>query len=340
MVDRIIFFNLADDSKHGLVHSSAQSLREKFHPKTCGQKISQAIFGGTVIETIDLFDLLDLRRAATDSTVNFVDRLAAGFSYTTECAAIKERCRTAKKLMLGAHGRYNDTEKVFKSGIFSKSSGQSSDYEEMASVMADFLDDNTNYKLALIVCYGALSAKYDQDHDKDLPEDQVKSSLAYKFFASLCSKTRANVIMTARTGKVGFGTNGKTQVEPQAGIDALVELEKIKQELDYPKLQQEYKNKSEYAKSNNTLANFMQRSIGVIEMNEPAQDGEEVFSKLAQIRKVELKGEYVLPKEKYGKFVYSRNQDGMIEVYRKYPVEPDGLQKGQGGKTKVKSRLL
>lgn len=324
MADRIVFFNLADMHETGLVQSSAQSLQRKFAPKTFCQKVGHLLVGGVQVEVINLFALMDLQREARDATLHWSDRVAAGMAYGYERAEIKERCRTAKKILLGAHGKHDDTENLFKGLGWEKGSGFAATYEELATLTADLLTDGVDYKLSLIICYAARASEFRKDHEKDLQKADIETSLAFKFFKSLCGQTRAHVVMTARTGAVqfeksSFGT-GKSLVQTEEGVTAMIDLIETLKEPEYKDYEQKYQSLQNLYGNNNKIGEFNIKTEKMyIGKEKPVDDDEVIMSNKWTAEKKKLKVSEIEPQEKYGKFIYEHNRDGTISVYRKYP---------------------
>ena len=329
MTDRIVFLNLADMDPAGLAKTSARNLTRKFAPKTCFQRIKQCILGGTVVDIVNLFDLLNDRRIARDISQHWADRMACAMSYDLQRVQIREACRSAKKIMLGAHGTAENTERVKKSLGWGQGSGDASTYAELAEMTADFLYEDQTYKLSLIICYAARSEAYRKNHDGTLSKEDVQSSLAYKFYKTLCAQTRANVVMTARTGEVQFMGNGASFVNTEEGVNAVLDLNELSNEFDVNKLISDYNSlRNEYIKAGKT-SQFEDISNKASSSDFKAQTNEDRILKNGQkyINAFEKRQDLTFIQPKYGKFVYRRLLDGTVSVVRKYP-EPTVLYEG------------
>jgi hypothetical protein len=99
MTDRVVFLNLADMHENGLVQTSAENLRRKFAPKSKWQSVTQAVFGGTIVDIVDLFDLIEKNRRPTGSSGDLTMMIYHLFSYLNELNFVKEKCKSAEKIL-------------------------------------------------------------------------------------------------------------------------------------------------------------------------------------------------------------------------------------------------
>lgn len=321
MSDRIVFLNLADMDENGLVQSSKRNLENKFKPKTFIDKVKQKFIGGVNIEIIDLFSLIAKKRAMAHSSVLFGMKVQYALQYEIEACLIREKCKGAKKILLGAHGRVADTERVFKALGWGKGSGPAGTYDELAVLMSDLLYPDRAYKLGLIICYGARSENYLKHHELYLDKKDIKSSFAYKFFKRLCELTTADVIMTARTGAVLFNSDGTTAVEMESFVRMAVELSELKKELAYKSLAESYEKLVEhYHVTNKTAELFDMQKRMAIQGSIPTNDAEAVIKKIHVVAEKNnaIQMNVPLEKGKYGKFVYIRNNNNTVSVLDKY----------------------
>ncbi|OYX68635.1 MAG: hypothetical protein B7Y95_20030 [Rhizobiales bacterium 32-66-11] len=324
MTQRIIFLNLADMEPTGLVQKSAHNLAQKFVPRTCMQRFTQLIFGDVVVDVVNLFELLDHRRAAADPLLSLQVRQENRIAYDTQMAQIREACRTARKILLGAHGSHKNTETLMKGLGWEMGSGHAGTYDELALMTAEFLVPEQSYKLALIICYAARSEQFRKDHEGVLDETDIKSSLAYKFYKLLCAHTRANVVMTARTGAVQFMEDGSSYVETEEGVRAVIELEDLARELDAPVVRQKYQDMMEHYGQNGKIKEFYALEEHMsLPHTHATTEHEKVLKDRWRIDNVSRRKQDILPSRKYGKFIYRRERDGNVTVYRKYgELEP------------------
>ncbi|MFG1424246.1 hypothetical protein [Roseixanthobacter liquoris] len=319
MTQRIIFLNLADMEPTGLVQKSAQNLAQKFVPRTCMQRFTQLIFGDVVVDVVNLFELLEHRRAAANPSLSLDARQEHRIAYDTQMAQIREACRTARKILLGAHGSHNDTETLRKGLGWELGTGHAGTYDELARMTADFLHPDQSYKLALIICYAARAEDYRKDHDGALSEADIKSSLAYKFYKLLCEHTQANVVMTARTGAVQFLEDGSSYVETEAGVRAVIELEDLARELDAPVVRQKYQDMMEHYGQQGKIRDFYALEEHMsLPHTHATTEHEKVLKDRWRIDNASRRKEDILPSRKYGKFIYRRERDGNVSVFRKY----------------------
>ncbi|OYX07907.1 MAG: hypothetical protein B7Z15_15565, partial [Rhizobiales bacterium 32-66-8] len=179
-----------------------------------------------------------------------------------------------------------------------------------------------------IICYAARSGDYRAKHDETLTPENIKSSLAYKFYKILCTHTRANVVMTARTGAVHFSV-GTSWVETEEAVNAVLDLQELARELDINKLGKQYLDlRDEYAKAGK-IDEFWELEEKMSHQESLAQTGDEKILKnrLFYRKMFNKTQDFESSKPKYGKFVYRRLLDGTVSVVRKYP-EPTVLYEG------------
>ena len=329
MTDRIVFLNLADMDPTGLAKTSARNLTQKFAPKTCFQRIKQRILGGTVVDVVNLFDLLNDRRVSRDMSEHWADRMACAMSYDLHRVQIREACRSAKKIMLGAHGSADNTERVKKSLGWGLGSGEAGTYAELAEMTADFLYEDQTYKLSLIICYAARSDDTRKNHDEMLTPENIQSSLAYKFYKTLCTHTRANVVMTARTGAVQFLNDGTSWVETEETVNAVLDLNEVSRELDVKTLSRQYNQMmNNYGEAGN-IDEFwkIDEKMSKSEFIAQTDDEKMLKNRWKHTRAHNKTQSNEASAPKHGKFVYRRLLDGTVSVVRKYP-EPTVLYEG------------
>ena len=205
MSKKILFLNHADKDTEGVAAKSVRGLRLKYPALS---PVRSFFCGANEVTQIDLFDLFD-------GSLSPIERSRKIQEVSLKCAAVD-------KIMLGMHGALNDTDNTFAGGGWDKGMAVGPNVGAVGNLLKELLVRRRNYKLALIVCYGARAADYTKDHDGALSERDIKSSFAYKLYADIC--THANIIMTARTGAVGISSStGKSEVETELAIGAELE---------------------------------------------------------------------------------------------------------------------
>jgi hypothetical protein len=315
MSKTIVFLNLADMHEHGLAHQSVQSLRRKYPTQS---RIYEYFSGANRVYLVDLFGMLEEQRYPTPITS--LNSLTAYLPRIEARLAIAQLCCRADKIMLGVHGKFDDTENGFAGLGWERGSGVMGNYKEFATLLASFLAPEQAHRIALVVCFGARAANYKVDHDGNLDEADIKSSFAYKFYKELCGKV--NVTMTARTGSVSFdATTGKSLVQTEAAVTAAITEGEL----------QAAESTKQAARAYETLQAFMctteegvQKFNRMLERMEdpaavPRHPPERIIREYKRIkaRVTDLTLQSGADASKYGKFVYSYDA-GHVTVMRKY----------------------
>ena len=254
---KIVFFNLADMHKDGLVKTSVESLRRKY-PRSRGC-FSCFFEGPNRVDSVDLFQLMEdpvWRRtvglgpvpmsmeapslpsalalpSSSMSASSSAPLLSPEASAEMERHTIMQLCDAADKLMLGIHGHYDDTDQGFKGLGWDMGSGVAGTADQFASLVAGFLRPRRAYKFSLIVCFGARSERFRANHDGAFDPADIRGSFAFKFYKKLIEASGANVTMTARTGAVKFDSaTGRSLVQTEASVDALIEYDRLQASPD------------------------------------------------------------------------------------------------------------
>ena len=228
-------------SHHGLAKTTVQALGHKY-PRYSA--IYEFFFGENQVYQVDLFGVIkNESKPASGVSLTPVNLLTGHTAFLPDIAkeriTISALCARADKIMLGIHGRYDDTDKGFAGLGWEKGDGVIGDCKQFADLIASFLLSNKSYRLSLIVCFGARSANFRVNHDGKLDKEDIKSSFAYKFFREIC--TKADVIMTARTGSVSFDDKtGRSLVQTEAAVQADIELGEIRAAAEKERINSEF----------------------------------------------------------------------------------------------------
>ena len=241
-------------------------------------------------------------------------------SIERERLAISMFCGRADKIMLGVHGKFDDTTQGVAGLGWDQGSAVIGDYKEFAQLISSFLMPRKSYKLSLIVCFGARSQNYRVNHDGDLAEEDIKSSFAYKFFKEIC--TKADVTLTARTGSVAFDSQtGRSLVQSEAAVKAEIESAEI-QAAEYTKrIARDYEQLGRFMNATEEGRGKFFKMLD--RMSEPAakprNKPERTIKEYNDIRTrvTTLSTQSANLVSKYGKFVYIYD-DRAVTVCRKY----------------------
>lgn len=321
MAIKIVFLNLADMDPSGLASKSVQNLRKK-HPSY--GFVYEFFYGANQIRQVDLFGLLKGEKGKSGVQAISPQLLGGHAMMLPEIArerlAITMLCGAADKIMLGVHGRYDDTEKGFAGMGWGQETGVIGRYKEFAKLTAQFLSPGKSHKLALIVCYGARSENFKKDHEGKLSAQDIRSSFAFKFYKELMKCSKADITMTARTGAVGFDNQGRSIVQTEAAVKAEIadrEMQLLKRTHE---VNDAYQRLDQACKTIQELETLQQLGQDLVTGRvQPTNAKERVILEYMQIKG--KAANYTIAKEqkkkKYGKFIYTTRK-GKIEVFRKY----------------------
>jgi hypothetical protein len=149
---------------------------------------------------------------------------------------------------------------------------------------------------------------------------------APKFFKSLCQKTAADVVVTARTGAVSFNDRGSTMVESEVSVRAGIEMAEINRAQSTKNLSESYNSLEEHYYQTGKIQKFFDMVERMkIESNFPMNEHEFIVKKYQSVKSklANLQMKAAKSLGKYGKFVYKRNPDGTVSVFRKYSESGD-----------------
>jgi hypothetical protein len=132
---------------------------------------------------------------------------------------IRKDCRSAKTIAFIIHGQPGETEHGFAT-----TSAPLCTWKELGSLALLLLPPGKSYNIALIMCYGGRSENARIDHRGQIPDIDLKTSFAYKFFRRICRKRQ--VQMTARTGAVSNDGSLNHTVEKEEQVFLVLKTQK------------------------------------------------------------------------------------------------------------------
>lgn len=316
MGKNIVFLNLADKHEDGLAKTSAEALRQKY-PRYSW--LYECFAGANQVQVIDLFELL--QRDRTGFPFSSLQSLLPIIRSLQARLEIARLCASADKIMLGVHGRFGETERGFASMGWEQGSGVIGNYQEFAALLSSLLFPDRQYRLALIMCYGARSQNFRKKHDGQLDETDLKSSFAYKFYKELCRTYR--ITMTARTGSVHFNSQtGKSMVQTETATEAEFDKAEFQSSPGTKLVSTNYETLQEQMWNSGRLDEFYQMQEGILRLSgRPDSQDERVIYDFHNVQRqaTHLESTSGQSASKYGKFVYEYNPDTQqIRITRKY----------------------
>ena len=239
--------------------------------------------------------------------------------------ALRALCQRAKKIYLATHGTPTDTAHAFSAAA---GGHPLCTVQQLGDFMLTAMPvRNTEYNLALVMCYGARTLTYraaQLDHQGMIPIQDLRTSFAYKLFRIILSGR--GVRMTARTGAVAFdNATGVSTVEHETSIDARIDKENfLRQPHIRPATQANRQRELQAAQGGNaSYDQFQQLSRGFrANPGRVAVTGQERDIKAYQDI-MRQKQAYVdimeanTDRTKYGKLVYTYRA-GTLEIVNKY----------------------
>jgi hypothetical protein len=320
----IVFLNLADRDPAGLAGKSVASLRKKYPHRG---SVKSFFMGANEVYNVDLFELLENQRDASylpkPSGAPAIRAPSLKLSEVErETLAIRLLCDRADKIMLGIHGKFDNTTHGFAAQGWGEGHGVGGDYREYSQLLKQFLKFGGTYKIALIVCYGARSENYRLDHDGMLSKEDIKSSFAYKFFKEIYPV--GNITMTARTGSVMFNAStGKSEVQSELAVSAEIDDNEIQRAPETKNIDDKYrtlKTRMELTPSDTLAFDAMEERMSA-RGSHPRNDHERIIKNyLDMIGRLHAAADTKADQfQKSGKFVYRYDRArGYITVQRKY----------------------
>jgi hypothetical protein len=144
-------------------------------------------------------------------------------------ATIRAACSTAKKVYLVMHGDPRDTDACYTNTVGSSSGVvHLSTPVQLATFLSRILSGKHEYRLALVMCYGARCRNYlssQVNHQGMIPQADLVTSFAYRLFYALVHDHGLNVRLSAVTGKISHDSQtGGAMVEVEEMIDLNMEF--------------------------------------------------------------------------------------------------------------------
>jgi hypothetical protein len=150
------------------------------------------------------------------SCQEMLQRDMAGTLAKGDLANIRADCSSAKTIAFILHGKPGETEHGFAT-----SGAQLCSWKDLGKLALLVLPDGGSYNIALIMCYGGRSENARLDHRGAIPDTDLKTSFAYKFFRSIC--VSRHVRMSARTGAVSNDSSVNHTVESEEQVFLLLD---------------------------------------------------------------------------------------------------------------------
>jgi hypothetical protein len=148
---------------------------------------------------------------------------------TTRLAAIRAACSQAKKVYLVMHGDPRTTDACYTNTVGSSAGVvHLASPVQLAAFLARVFEPGRDYRLALVMCYGARCRNYlssQVNHQGMIPQADLVTSFAYRLFYSLVHDHGFKVRLSAVTGKISHdSTTGGAMVEVEEMIDLNMEF--------------------------------------------------------------------------------------------------------------------
>jgi len=311
---KIVYLNFAD--KHGVTEKAVRALRLKY-PEYNGWNLYKYYLDNN---SVQLFDLVDTFK---NNSLSIQQR-----------REISAQCTGADRIMVAIHGQPGDTVngyiQEFGENIIKVN------YRIFAQYILQFLPNrNSEYRISLIMCFGARSEDPLLDHREGLTNEMIKSSFAFKFYRELVQSIR--VRMSARTGSIEFHERtGHSMVQTEEAVASEVELNLLQESEEIFLVNQAYEGLKELylSKYGNIRALVLMENDIVREMESGRTDWSMLSSEqmiILRYKKIKKRINRLTQakdrsKGKSGKFIYLYDQ-GNVMVIRKYP-EPEILYRG------------
>jgi hypothetical protein len=152
--------------------------------------------------------------------------------FTTDAArlaGIRVACSGAKKIYLVMHGDPRTTDICYTNSVPATAGVVPlASPTQLAAFLAPLLLGTNEYRLALIMCYGARCKDYrsaNVNHQGMIPQTDLVTSFAYRLYHALVHGHAIKASMSAVTGKIAHdSTTGNALVEVEEMIDLNMEF--------------------------------------------------------------------------------------------------------------------
>lgn len=301
---KIVFLNLADNDPEGIANKSVKALKARY-PQQGRTGLYYWIFGDNAVTEYNLIPVLD----GGDPRLGKDD---------VKPQTIAADCVRADKVMLAIHGNYDNRGEGQVTMGFGAEVNKTVSLTELVALAGKFLPAGGEYKLTLVMCYGARTATYRLDHFDDPESVDWTSSFAYRFYERL--RVDRTIRMTAFTGAVSVdSTSGKFMVQTEAAISAEIDLKDNAQA--YEKVQMDYNKLLESADGTEYYKKF-QVLTGEKPDSQPSDDPKlkagyaivELYAKWFNQQDAKF------DKSTYGKIYLSRPNETTL-IYMRHPLK-------------------
>jgi hypothetical protein len=332
----ILLINLAAPQENNLVRNTAEAKKTKL------RIVPTAAAGG---------DDLDQENVRTEHPYELVKEHLGGRLPANDerLKNLQSRCAWADKILIATPGsRKPET-------CFIDLPDPAGRQELMdATTLGEFIlkcltEDARPYQLVLVMCWGARGIPTDLDYNQVLGEANLKSSFAFKFFTSICTKRQ--IRLSAWTGMLNFdAATGHSVIEDESSLEARRNQTRLVRDQERLRSVTAYKQLKRTA-SSDLLDSKLKLALREVKKTKRQNDNvfrfsghlspEErvVMEEYQWLYKIELERmkvtDCVTPKA--GKFIYTY-EDGKVRVRRRYPrqseaqlgdtVHPDFLYEG------------
>ena len=312
MARRVVYLNLLPDVTENAVQKLANGLGTRY--KRNGFR---RFFGNSYeVVRFDVFNLLKL------SKLGIIEWGGDATSQRTLNDVI-DACRGAWKIWVSAHGHMDCVDYVY-GGQFNP--GPLCSWEQMCEFLTLMLPRRKDeYKIELMVCYGARSSDYLSGHQGAMSPGKLSSSLAYKIFKGISNRGERQLVLTARTGATGMDENlGCVTVEQDEHVELDYERRHILETPEYKDLDNWWK-KVLTREQRAPLEKYAKMKLSEVEPVPAATEVEKKAKKYwrtqAEYRGIRERQHEVNDLNRYGTIRYITHKQTTIEIKNLYTGE-------------------
>jgi hypothetical protein len=246
-------------------------------------------------------------------------------------ATVRTACSQAKKVYLVMHGDPRTTDACYTNTVGSSAGVvHLASPVQLAGFLSTVLGAGREYRLALVMCYGARCRNYlssQVNHQGMIPQADLVTSFAYRLFYALVHGHGLNARLSAVTGKISHDSStGGAMVEVEEMIDLNMEfsdanrakLDSMKAAVGAPKALNE---QDAAYKANYTAWSQGAEAIALTQRVKGIQDAKKTV--LAALPAQKGSGAM----HKYGKIEY-RYKNNTLTIASKYGDTSTSLQPG------------